>query len=381
MRGAIVRLRPWVCVAGSLVTLAASHAVAQTPTQHQFSIPNGFELDNNPSLVAGGSSSVWLWRANPRYTFTRQQDASSWSLSAGANIERSSNRTLRDDRQDPSLSFTFRQQTPRSGWSVDASAAQASTRATELDATGIVTLDRTQTTYSLGWSGQQALSERWSLGGGVNVRDIRYDTLALVENRTTAANASLSYTLTERETVSLQGSVSRYNPGQGGTPGAAQASTNSGLTASYNRVVSPTLEWGARLGVVRITGANADTSWVGGASLTHTGQLFSATLDAGRNVTSSGLLGGFATNHAVRASLSYALSERTRLGANVSYTRNVGNSPTRDSATTVGVSATTELSPFWQLAFSLQQRQANRAAGNASGQVAGVNLIYTHPDW
>ncbi|MCU0932817.1 MAG: hypothetical protein MUE43_13680 [Serpentinimonas sp.] len=297
----------------------------------------------------------------------------------------SSNRAVSDNRQDPSLGFNYQQQTPTGGWGVNASAVQASTRATELEETGLVTLDRTQTTYALGWSGQQALSERWNLNGGLDLRDVRYDTLALVENRTLSGNAALAYTLSETETVSLQAGSSRYNPGQGGTPGAARSSTNTSLTLQYRRNVSPSLEWAARWGVVRITGANADTSWVGGGSVTHTGQRFNATLDAGRNVVSSGLLGGFATNIAVRASAGYALSEFTRLGAALAYTRNVGNSPTRDSATTLSVSATTELSAFWQLALSLQHRQANRpanaAGARADGQSVALNLIYTHPDW
>lgn len=361
--------------------LWAGCSLAQTPTQHQFSFPSGLQLDNNPALSVGSSSSVWVWRANPQYTFTRQQAASSWSLTAAANIERSSNIRLSDNRADPSVSGVFQQQGVRNSWSLQASAAQASTRATELETTGIVTLDRTQTTYSAGWTGQHFLSERWSVSGGVNLRDIRYDTLALVENRTTSADVGLGYALSDRETLSVQSSVSRYQPGQGGVPGRAQASTNTNLTASYDQEVSPTLEWGARLGLVRITGANADTSWQGGVSLTYQGSSYQATLDAGRNVASSGLLGGFATTHAVRGSISYPLSERSRVGASVAYTRNVGNSPTRDSSTLWGLNASTDLSPFWQVALNVQQRQAKRTTGNANGTQVGVNLIYSHPDW
>jgi len=367
------------------VAVAAASALgvawAQSPSQHQFSMPTGLELDTNASLAVAGVDDVWRWRANPRYSFTRVQGTATWSVSAAANIERSSNRALSADRQDPSFALAYRQQTPRSGWSVDASAAQASTRATELEENGLVSLDRTQTTYSLGWSGQQALTERWTLSGGLNVRDIRYDTLSLVENRTTGVNTALGYNVSERETVSLQASTSRYRPGAGGVPGAARSSSNTGLTLAYNQALSATLDWGARWGVVRVTGVNADTSWQGGVSLNYTGQVFTTSLDAGRNVTSSGQLGGFATNHAVRAALGYALSERTRVGVNVSHTRNVGNSPTRDSASTVGFNTTTELTPFWQAVLSVQQRRASRAAGKASGQVVGVNFIYTNPDW
>lgn len=365
----------------ALGLLWVGHGQAQTPTQHQFSFPSGIQFDNNPALSAGARSSVWVWRANPQYTYLRQQAASSWAITAAAHIERSSNTALSDNRLDPSLRWVYQQQAVRSNWSLEASAVQASTRATELEATGLVTLDRTQTTYSVSWGGQQWLSERWALSGGVNLHDIRYDTLALVENRTTAAHIGLNYGLSDRETLALQGGVSRYQPGQGGIPGLARSSTNTSLTASYSQEVSPTLEWGARLGLVRITGANADASWQGGVSLTYQGLGYQATLDAGRHVTSSGLLGGFATNHAVRGSISYPLSDRTRLGASVAYTRNVGNAPTRDASTTWGLNASTDLTPFWQLALNVQQRQARRATGNASGTLVGLNLVYTHPDW
>lgn len=378
MSAALSRFQlPWLAVG----LLWLGQGLAQTPTQHQFSFPSGVQLDSNPGLSAGSGSSVWIWRANPQYTYLRQQAASSWSVTAAANLERSSNTALSDNRLDPSLSGVFQQQGLRSNWSLQAAAAQSSTRATELETTGLVTLDRTQTTYTLGWGGQHLLSERWSLSGGVDVRDIRYDTLALVENRTTSANIGLTYGWSALETVSLQGSVSRYQPGQGGTPGLARPSTNTNLTASYNREVSSTLEWGARLGLVRITGANADTSWQGGVSLAYQAPRYQATLDLGRNVTSSGLLGGFTTNHALRGSISYPLSERSRIGGSVAYTRNVGNAPTRDASTTWGLSASTDLTPFWQLALNLQQRQAQRATGNASGTQVGVNLVYTHPDW
>jgi hypothetical protein len=378
MSAFVSRLQLPVWVVG---LLWMGHGLAQTPSQHQFSFPSGVQLDNNPALSADSRASVWVWRANPQYTFVRQQANSSWSLTASANIERSTNTTLSDHRNDPAVSGVFQQQGVRSNWSLEASAAQSSTRATELEATGIVTLDRTQTTASASWGAQYLLSERWTLSGGVEWRDIRYDTLALVENRTTSASVGLGYGLSDRETLALQGGVSHYQPGRGGVPGLAQSSINTNLTANYTQEVSPTLEWGARLGLVRITGANADTSWQGGVSLTYQGPSYQATLDAGRNVTSSGLLGGFATNHAVRGNISYALSDRSRIGASVAYTRNVGNAPTRDSSTTWGLNASTDLTPFWQLAFSLQQRQAKRTTGNARGTLLGIHLVYTHPDW
>jgi len=361
--------------------LCAGYGQAQTPTQHQFSFPTGVQLNSNPALSAGSRSSVWVWRSNPQYTFLRQQASSSWAVTAAANIERSSNPALSDNRLDPSLRGVFQQQGLRSNWSLEAAASQSSTRATELEATGLVTLDRTQTTYTFSWAGQHLLTERWSLTGGVNVRDIRYDTLALVENRTTAANIGVTYGWSAREALSLQGSVSRYQPGQGGVPGVARPSTKTSITASFNQEVSPTLEWRARLSLVRITGANADASWNGGVSLTHQAPSYEATLDVGRNVVSSGLLGGFATNHTARGSISYPLSDRSRIGGSVNYTRNEGNATTRDASTTLGLNASTDITPFWQLALSIEQRQAKRTTGNASGTLVGVNLVYTHPDW
>lgn len=363
----------------------AASVQAQSPSRHQFSAQSGLDFDNNPGLAPSGDSGVWFMKLAPRYTYSRQVGTASWSVNAGANIAISSNRAVSDNRQDPSLGFSYAQQSPTGGWGLNASAVQASTRATELEETGLVTLDRTQTTYSLGWTGQKAMTELWTLSGGLDLRDVRYDTLALVENRTFSGNAVLAYALSENESLSLQAANSRFNPGQRGVPGSVRSSTNTSLNVLYRRNVSPTLEWGARWGVVRISGANADTSWVGGASITHTGQRFNAALDAGRNVVSSGLLGGFATNIAVRASAGYAVSETTRLAAALAYTRNVGNSPTRDSATTLSLSATTDLTPFWQLALSLQHRQANRpgavAGSRADGQSVGLNFIYTHPDW
>ncbi|NIC41026.1 hypothetical protein [Aquabacterium sp. A08] len=368
-------------LAGGVVLCAfAGLAQAAAPLQHAFSVTTGLEFDSNPALVAGGAG-VQRWRANPQYTLSSQAGATEWSLVAAGQIERSDNAALSADRNDPSLRFAWQQASATSSLGLNASYVQASTRATEFEEFGFVTADRTQTTQGLGLSWRQAVAERQSLSASVNHQWVDYDTQALLPYRVLSGNAAWSLALSEQETLSLTLNAGRYTPGDSPLLPSAAASRQWGFMAGYAANLTPNLQWQVQGGLVRVAGANRDSTWQGGLQLAHKGQRLDTTLNLSRSVVTSAALTGFAPSNSLRAQWTYAVSDRTRGTFSVSHTRSAASGAAATSGSTVALGVDTELSPFWRAGVSVQHKTSRRAAVQANGHVVSATLTYTHPDF
>lgn len=361
-----------------ILATGVSSAWAAEPVQQSFSMPTGLEFDSNPELVAGQSDSVVRYRLLPQYTYTRRSDDTEWAVVLGARLERSSNTQISDHRQDPSAQFKWQQQTPTASWGVNAGYAKASTRTTEFEETGLVTADRTQTTQNLGATASQQLSERWSANTSLGYQVVDYDTVVLTSYTNTSLAAGLSYDWSEGEKLSFDLTGSHYSPDGGGL-GTATRSSSTGAMFGYAANLSPAFDWRAQLGVVRVTGNNADTTWQGNLQLNHKGERFTSGVSLGRSVAASGQVGGFTTSNALRLQSQYALSERSSAGVQYSQTRSASLTGNRTS--TFGVNVSHELTPFWRLEATLQRKTANKPTGQASASVVGLNLNYIHPDF
>lgn len=360
---------------------AAGHlpAHATDPLQHSFAMPMGLEADSNPALAASGRS-VLRWRAAPEYTVSGKGGAQEWSLTAAGTLERSSDPVVSAHRNDPSLRMTWQQSGPNHVLGINAAYVQASTRATEFDQTGVVAVDRTQTTQTLGTTWRQALTERSSLNASVSHQSVGYDTAALTPYSTTSGSLGWSYDLSDKEALSLALNASHYNPGSGGLLPAVAAS-QSGVLLGYASSLSPHWQWQVQGGVVRISGSGADTSWQGSVQLTHKGQRTDTTFSLGRTVVTSAAFTGFAPSDALRVRWSYALDESSSLQWGVAHTRTQATALPDSAVTTWSAGYSTELSPFWRAGINLQYKTAQRFTGQVNAHVIGATLTYTHPDF
>lgn len=362
----------------ALVVGAASGVWASEPVQQSFSMLVGLEFDSNPELLPGSSGSVVRYRLLPQYTYARVSDASEWSVVLGARLERSNNTQLSDNRQDPSAQFKWQQKSPTASWGVNAGYAKASTRSTEFEQTGLVTADRTQTNQNLGANWSHMLTERLGTQASISQQWVDYDTAVLTSYSNTSLSVGLSYEWTEDETLSLNLTGSHYAPDAGGIT-APQSSNSTGFMWGYAASLTPEFDWQAQLGLMRLTGTNADTTWQGNLQINHKAERLTSSVALGRSAATSGQVGGFTTSNSLRLQTQYALSERSRAGAQYSQTRNASLSGNRTSA--LGVNYNLEVTPFWRLDATVQRKTADKPIGQASATVVGISLSYSHPDF
>lgn len=357
-----------------LAGLAWSLQAAADPLLQAFSMPLGTEYDSNPTLSANDAQGVTRYRLAPQYQLSYKGIRSELGLSLGARIERSSDTRLSSNRQDPNVGVAWQYFSPTSALGLNFKYDQASARTTELEETGIVTVDRTRTTKALGASWSNTLSERNSLTLNGDYKVVTHDGGTLTDYDTKGVSATFGHQLGERSEVFVTGSSSRFEP-----KSAGQRSSSHVAMLGYKARTTETLDWMVQGGAMRITGDNSDTNWQGNWRLNYAGERVNTSFDVGRSAAASGVLGGFATNDFVRFQIGYALSELSNLSFDASHTKT--KSALDNSAETYGATFGREMSPFWRLAVRLQHKEATRPTDTASGHLVGVTLIYSHPDF
>ncbi|MBT9531220.1 MAG: hypothetical protein IV111_13720 [Pseudomonas sp.] len=143
--------------------------------------------------------------------------------------------------------------------------------------------------------------------------------------------------------------------------------------------MSEQLQGSLRAGGNKVSNGGGGLNWQGGMDVRYVGERFEVSVDAGRSTVVSSE-GGFTEVKQLRTSFSYAVDELTRAGFDASWQDNKGEQP--NTMQQYSAWASRELSSFWTTRFSYtyKQRQEESLA-NASANIIGLSLIYSHPDF
>lgn len=357
-----------------LAILVADAARADQWT-HSISAPTSLDYDTNLPLTARNKRSVTRVIFAPTYDLTGNFGNDEYKLGLGARIERSSDKRVSDDREDPNLSLGWRRMTEKGEFGLNYRFEQASSRAAELEETGARSGDGTRTTHALGGNWRHALSDRNTLTTGLNYQDVSFKDATSTDYTNTGLSLSYGHQWSERIEPFVFTSASHYEPKSGIT----SSSDNYTLQGGVNVKASENLSFTAQLGISRVEADDSDSGWLGSLVVRYTGPRYDYSLEGGRAVTASGE-GGFVENDYLRATWSYAFSERTRLGLDASWRDSKGTQP--NVYTQAGAWVSYELSHFWSArtyATFKERREDGQSA--ASGNVVGVTLIYSHPNF
>lgn len=355
--------------------LLASGAAQADQWVHSITAPTSIDYDTNLPLTARNKRSVTRGIFVPTYNLTGTFGADEYKLGLGARIERSSDKRVSDDREDPNLSLAWRRITEKGEFGLNYRFEQASSRAAELEETGARSGDGTRTTHAIGGSWRHALSDRNSLTTALNYQDVSFKDSTSTDYTNTGLSLTYGHQWSERIEPFAFLSAGHYEP----KSGTASSSDNYTLQGGVNYKASENLSLTAQAGVSRVDGTNSDTGWLGSLVMRYAGRRYDYSLEAGRANTASGE-GGFVQNDYLRAAWSYALSERTRLGLDASWRDSKGDQP--NIYTQAGAWASYELSHFWSArAYATYKERREDGQASASGNIVGITLIYSHPDF
>ena len=354
-------------------TLLCSLPVAADVWHHAVTAPFTGEYDSNPAMATANEKSVWRAKFSPSYTLTRTSGADEFKAGLVLNLERSSDESLSASRQDPGLLLGWQRQTETGEFGLLARYDEASTRVTELDESGLLAVDGTRVTRSLAGKWRTALGERSSLAADAAYKNVSFDGGSLIDYTNLAGGVTYSYALSERVEPFMRATASHNDPD------AVRSSSNYySALGGLKWKATERLDWTVQAGVGRTTGNNGDSGWQGGLGLHYAIPRGELTLDVGRTVNPSSE-GGFAESDQVKGSWGYAIDERTRSGIDATWRDYKGTTPSTTQQ--LGAWLNRELTPFWnaRLSYRYKLRQQD-GQPDASSNLLGLTLIYTHPD-
>jgi hypothetical protein len=330
------------------------------------------EYETNPAMSTTHPDKIWRALVEPSYTLTDTFGANVLNAGLGLQIARSSNKTLSQDREDPNAFLDWRRQSDVSEYGISAKYDEIATRNAPIDnaVPGYTDSTRASRTISGNWS--RTLSERVTLSlTGVHSY-VFYKGGTYINYFTRSGEMTFSYALSERSSTFLRTSYQNYEPA-----GSNLHSQFASVQIGWNWKVSDYLEGTLQAGRSKISGPMYGKQ--GSVILRYTGPRSRLALNAGREVTPSGL-GSFVTVDQVSGNWDYDLSDLSKTGIDLGwYKSHFG--PGSISRIT-GAWLQHDLNSSWAARASYQLRINEwGGVGRASSNILAFSLVYTRPDF
>lgn len=354
------------CTLGTIPALAGEW-------QQSISLPTSLEYDSNLPLSATNKQGVSRLIVVPAYNLVGTYGIDEFKTGLGLRVERSSDRSVSLDREDPNLLLGWRRLTETGEFGLTTKYDEVSSRAAGLQETGRVAADSSRKTLSVGGNWRSAVTELGTLTADADYKAVTYKAGTQTNFDNLAASVTWAQAWSERIEPFLRFSVSHYDPDKS----TAATSDYYTATAGVKVKASEHLEWTAQGGLGRVSARTSDTSWQGSFVMRYLGDRYDVTLNTGRSMAVSGD-GGFVASDRVTGAFGYAIDERSGLGLSASWQDNKGPNP--NTMQQLGAWASHDLSPFWH-ARLYYQHKLRRQDGqpDASGDVLGVTLVYSPP--
>jgi hypothetical protein len=338
----------------------------------QASVPVGIEYDTNTRMTANNKQSIWRYTATPRYTISAVENQNRWYADAGLRVQRSSNKTINLDREDPNVIVGWERENERGQFSLTAQYNKASTRFTEFDGTGLVLNDGSSVSKTISANWSRLLTEKLNFTLGGQYLKTAYSGGTFTDYSTKSINSGLTYQLNERISPFVQVGLSEFVP-----EGQARQNTKSqNYLAGANFNLNPQLNFSAAAGVNHVS--TIGSGWIANTNFNYLAEKHNFRGALARSVSASGI-GNFQKSDRLSLGYSYDLSEKSRLGTNFSWRKN--NSLNSTETKQLGGFYSRELSEFWQMNLSLQLRSLKSTNQKANGEVVGITFTYNTPEF
>lgn len=364
---------PTMALAGLLLYAGLGRAESW---QQALSARVSTEYDTNPARISayqgeGISRSI----VTPAYKITGALGAGQLQSGVALHIVRTSNKTLSQDRNDPSVFLNWLLQGETGELGIGARYAEVSTRSTAFDGLNPSFVDGTREARTVSANWKKLLSERSTLdvNGGYTSTSYRGGG-ALVDYATQASGLKYSYTWSEFSTPFLSMTYNDYTPAGNGL-----------VTRRYGTMLgliwkaSDQLDGTVQAGLSRSDSPGSSGSTQGGMTLRYTEQKNRFTFNANRQATASGL-GGFATADQINGNWSYDINELNTTGIDLGWRRSI--LVTGTYFRTAGVWLQRELGSSWGARMYFNRRiSGGDTINDAFSNIIGISLSYTAPDF
>lgn len=360
----------------SLLIMAGSGLISLPAfAQNSLTVPVEVLRVGNPDLAPESRGNVTLYRIHPQYTLRSVQGSARTELALGAMVERSSDTSLSADRNLPSLRFLWENSTPLSVFGLRAAVEESSTRETDFEDFGRVSIDSKARTGTLGGTWTQNLSQDTSLETAVSHSRVSYDTPQFVDYSESLGSVTYQSRMSPNSRYSVMGSLSQLDP-SGSLPNGTRLELGGGYEIELREGTLLNVKFGA----VRTSAEVRKTDPVGGMRLAYTGERASYSVAWAREVSSGGTQGGYTKSDSFDALVTYPFTVNTSASLGVSRVKSLEIG--RETGTTAYLRMRSELSQFWTLTVGVEQRRASSdRSPTGRGNSVAVGLTYSHPDF
>jgi hypothetical protein len=367
----IIRQRVRLSAVLAVLAFYPGHGWADTWQQTR-SAKVATEYDSNPNM-AFQSPQVGIWRAyfEPSYTLKNVAGANELGAGIALQVVRSSNKTLSQNREDPRVFIDWLRRSNTGEFGVSAKYEEIATRYAAIDniATAFSDSTRASSTLSGNWSNE--LSEYSTLSADGSYQRVSYKDGPFVNYANQSAGLKFSHALSVRNTLFIKMSKIIYVP----VGGNSSDVTNS--TLGWEWKAADYLEGSFQAGKFRSSSVGYGTQ--GMAEVKYTGQQAALLLNAGREVSPSGL-GGFAITDLANGNWSYAMSELSKIGIELGWQKNHFTTDIINSST--GAWLQHDLNSSWVVRTNFLHRNSRQSGvGKAYANILGVAFTYTHADF
>lgn len=338
----------------------------------QASVSLGTELDTNPTLSSSDKQSIWRYTASPRYVISAVQKQNRFYMDGSLLIQRSSNKKISIDREDPSLSSGWTRDYDRGQYGIVTRYNKSSTRDSEFTRSGIVASDGTSVSKSIAANWSHLLTDRLNLTTGGQYLKTDFSGTSLNSYTTKGINLGLSYELTEKLSPFINLDYTKYIPNNP----VSQKTNSTNYSIGIKYALRSQLNLSTAMGISHVS--SVGSKLIANAGLSYLGERYNLAASAGRSVSASGL-GGFQESDNLTVGYSYDLSQVSKLGVDLSWGKNrsINDSENRQ----ISGFYTRELTPYWQMRLNAQTKQLIGVDRNSNANVFGVLFIYSTPEF
>ena len=330
------------------------------------------EFDSNPAMSSTNPVSIWRFILEPGYTLMGRVGEDELKAGLGLQIERSSNKTLSQNRDSPYAFVEWLHQMDKGEFGISTRYAEIATRNSTIDAIGMVPVNSTRASSTTSGRWSMALSERNTIAMDGAYESVHYNGGNFVDFAHQSGGVRFSHALSELSTTFLRLSGEKYLPADGG-PSSRQALATLGFDWKVENT-DLTMQLGNYRG-----GGNSGLQ--GGATVLSTGQQTQLALNANRQITSSGL-GGFVKADQVSGGWRYALSENSNTGIDLQWLKNHSIS-INNIHTSEGVWLQRNINPLWGMRTYFLHNNIGGGVGveSASSNIIGISFVYSDSDF
>ncbi len=355
-----------------LALLFASQGVSAGVIEQELSMPVTIEHDSNPTLSNLNKQSVTRTIATPRYKITSGDGVKEMSANLALSIERTSDQTVRPDREDPSISLKWKTDLPLGVLSAGANYDETSILTSELAETGLIQTEGTRRNQALNAGYMHLLSDRLNMSFNSGYTRVMYSGGTQTNYRLPSASAILNYQYSEVLSPFVQVSFSRYLPDDR-QPSTDYLSVTTGAAWQWSARTDLTFN----VGINSIKSQQNDTGFQGEVKLKHAYERFTTTAGLARTISPSGN-GGFIESDSLQAGIMYGLSNRSGVGSDVLFRKNNGRN--KSEYDQFNLFYQYEITPQWDMRVNTQFKyRKDEADSSANAKVFGFTVNYIHP--